>query len=432
MSDGKTIAFFPEAAYGPALNSVGIAQECEKRGHEPVFITDPSMEEVFEDYGFKEYYVNMSDPEMTTEEKDRYWDDFINKHIPNFDRPPYEQIDNYVKECWESIIETAKWAEKELPDVLAEIDPDLICVDNVVLFPATKQYGVPWVRITSCSENEIPDPKIPPHLSGCGADDYECQRKYEEHFKEVTKLIHDDFNEFLKSCDEDPYPPGKFFEPSPYLNLILYPEPLQWDRWIPLDPDKFQYLEGCVREEESFEVPDFGDMNDEPLLYLSFGSLGSGDTSLMNRLIEFFGTQSYRWLVNVGDYIDEYDQDELPDSVKISDWFPQPSVISQADVVIHHGGNNTTNECLYFGTPAIVMPYVWDGHDNATRVDETDHGFKLHRSDWTDDELVEMIETCLTDPDIQARMEKTSAHMQEANGTEKAARLLDELLEEHI
>ena len=31
--NGKLIAFFPEAAFGPALNSVGIAQACEKLGH---------------------------------------------------------------------------------------------------------------------------------------------------------------------------------------------------------------------------------------------------------------------------------------------------------------------------------------------------------------------------------------------------------------
>lgn len=431
MSEGATIAFFPEAAYGPALNSVGIAQECEKRGHESVFITSPSMEGVFEAYGFEERYVNMSDPELTPEETARYWDDFINEHVPNFDLAPYEQIDNYVEECWESIVETAKWAEEDLPDVLGEIDPDLICVDNVVLFPATKRYGVPWVRITSCSENEIPDPAIPPHLSGCGAEDYECHRAYEERFNEVIEPIHDDFNDFLDSCGEAPYPPGQFFEPSPYLNLILYPEALQWDRWIPLDPNRFRYLEGCVREEETYEVPDFADSNDEPLLYLSFGSLGAGDTSLLGRLIDFLGTQPYRCLVNVGEYTEEYDRGELPDNVEIAEWFPQPSVISQADVVLHHGGNNTTNECLYFGTPAIVMPYVWDGHDNATRVDETGHGLSLHRSEWSDDELAAAIETCLTDSDIGARLEETSAHMQEARGTETAARLLDEQLEAH-
>lgn len=62
MTDGKTIAFFPEQAYGPALNSVGITQECADLGHEPVFIIDPSMEGLFQDYGFEEHYIDMSDP----------------------------------------------------------------------------------------------------------------------------------------------------------------------------------------------------------------------------------------------------------------------------------------------------------------------------------------------------------------------------------
>ena len=60
--------------------------------------------------------------------------------------------------------------------------------------------------------------------------------------------------------------------------------------------------------------------------------------------------------------------------------------------MIHHGGNNSFTECLYFGKPAIIMPYVWDGHDNATRVEETGHGFKLDRYDWTDEELAGKID----------------------------------------
>jgi len=114
----------------------------------------------------------------------------------------------------------------------------------------------------------------------------------------------------------------------------------------------------------------------------------------------------------------------------IDSWFPQPSVIDQADVVVHHGGNNTTNECLYFGTPAIVMPYVWDGHDNATRVDETGHGIGLHRSSWTDGELAGAIERCLADPTIRDTLAETSAHMQSADGPRKAARLLEGVLDD--
>ena len=429
--ESKTIAFFPEAAYGPALNSVGIAQACRDLGHEPVFFSDPSMFEVYEERGFDTYEVNLADPSLTPEEKARYWDDFINEHVPNFDKSPIDQLENYILECWEAIVETAKWAQKDLPDALSAADPDLVCVDNVILFPAIKQHDAPWVRITSCSENEIPDPNIPPYLSGCRADDHEAHHEFRRRYDEIIAPVHEEFNAFLAECGVEPYPHGLFLEPSPYLNLLKYPERLRWDRWNELDPDRFQYLNGCIREdEETYEVPDLGD-EDEPLVYLSFGSLGAGDTELMQRLIDFFGRQSYRALVNVGEYIGEYDEDAIPATVGIDSWFPQQSVVDQADVVIHHGGNNTFNECLYYGTPAIVMPYVWDGQDNATRLEETDHGVTRHRSEWTDEELVDAIETCLTDREIQDNVATTSAEMQETDGREKAARLLDELLENH-
>ena len=71
----------------------------------------------------------------------KFWEDFINGHIPNFRKSPYDQIDNYVKGCWETIVDTAKWAEKDLPGVLAKVKPDVICVDNVILFPAIKRYA---------------------------------------------------------------------------------------------------------------------------------------------------------------------------------------------------------------------------------------------------------------------------------------------------
>ena len=47
------IAFFPEAAFGPALNSVGIAQACQKLGHEPVFLCDPGFVRCSRATGFR-------------------------------------------------------------------------------------------------------------------------------------------------------------------------------------------------------------------------------------------------------------------------------------------------------------------------------------------------------------------------------------------
>ncbi len=143
----KVIALFPEAAFGPALNSVGIGQALKKLGHKVVFLSDPGFLDVYKGYGFEAHPVNLSEP-LPPEQMAKFWVDFINGHIPNFRKSPYDQIDTYVKDCWSMIVETAKWAEKDLPGVLDRVKPDVICVDNVILFPAIKRYAhenrKPW------------------------------------------------------------------------------------------------------------------------------------------------------------------------------------------------------------------------------------------------------------------------------------------------
>ncbi len=425
MSDGKTIVFFPEAAFGPALNSVGIAQVCRDMGHRPVFLADPGFSGVFADYGFEEHAVPMSEP-MEPEAMARYWSDFINGQIPNFHTPPIEQVSTYIKACWEAIVETAVWAEKSLPGVLAKVEPDLICVDNVVLFPATKRHGAPWVRIISCSENEIEDPDIPPHLSGCREDDPEGFRLYREAFEREIAPIHAQFNEFLAACGEELYPLGQFFETSPWLNLLHYPRPLAFHRRHPLDEERFVYLEGCIREEDPYAIPDFAVNQSKPLVYVSFGSLGSGDTDLMKRLMATLGTLPFRVLVNVGDYGEAYDH--VPPNCHVDSWYPQPSVIAEVDAVIHHGGNNSFNECLYFGKPSLIMPYCWDGHDNATHIDERGYGLAMERYTWKDADIAAALERMVSDTAMKQRLESLSAHMQAEDGRRKGARALDNLL----
>ena len=180
-----------------------------------------------------------------------------------------------------------------------------------------------------------------------------------------------------------------------------------------------------MRKEKPYQVPRFGRHNDKPLLYVSFGSLGAGDVELLKRLIALLGRMPVRALVNVGDYRDRYSA--VPDNVIIDSWFPQPSVIPLVDAVIHHGGNNSFTECLYFGKPALIMPYVWDGHDNATRVAETGHGFKSHRYDWTDEELMAKIAAMISDKKMRAKLKRTSRYMRARPGPRKAAAILDQL-----
>jgi UDP:flavonoid glycosyltransferase YjiC (YdhE family) len=182
-----------------------------------------------------------------------------------------------------------------------------------------------------------------------------------------------------------------------------------------------------VRQEAPYTLPAFAKHPNAPLIYLSFGSLGAGDVTLLKRLIAAMGRLPYRALVNVGAHKDKYS--DVPANVIIESWFPQPSLIPQVDVVIHHGGNNSFTECLYFGKPALIMPFAWDGHDNATRVQETGYGYKLNRADWSEAELDSRLAACLNDSVMRARLAVTSKHMREQDGPAKAAQLLGNLLQ---
>ncbi|MEE9218229.1 MAG: glycosyltransferase [Acidobacteriota bacterium] len=428
MSTKKRIAVFPEpGAIGPVMNLIGICQGLHERGHECIFILDPGLKGQAKRYGFEERHISCMEP-MSPEQSAKYWEDFMRRYLPAFRTSPYEQIPTYVKGCWEAIVDTSKWSVKNrLGDLFADIKPDLIINDNVALYPDTEQAGCPWVRMISCSENEISDPDIPPHLSGCGENDRKGFEKYRARFEEVMKPVHDDFMEFIESRGHERLPFPDFALPSPHLNLLLYPKPLRFARRNPLDPRRFQYLDGCVRREsEPYEVPEFSRNNDKPLIYFSFGSLGIADNDLIKRMIQVLGEAPYRVLVNVGDNVDQYGTP--PGNIQLSSWFNQVAVLPHCEVVIQHGGNNSFNETLYFGKAPLIMPFVWDGHDNAQRVNDTGHGIGMHRYDWTDRELLGNIERLLNDPAIRARLNQTSAYMRAQDGRARAARLIDELL----
>lgn len=412
------IALFPEASFGAALNCVGIAQKLRERGARPVFICHSSFSGVFADYGFQEYHLP-ADRQLTAAARQSYWQDFVNRHLPHFQLAPIDQIEAYVAPAWEAIVDTAIRADAPLRQLLSRLRPDAIVLDNVVIFPAVASAGCPWVRVISCAETELPDALVPPYLSGMATSDRAGHEAFRSRYLEAVAPAHERLNQLLLANAMPAYPPGVFLEASPYLNLLLTPCIVRHERADPLDPERFVYLEACVRDEGPFEVPTFPKQDDKPLVYLSFGSLGAMDVALFERLIAVFATIPARFLVNVGPFRDTYR--EVPDNVYLDAWFPQPSVVAAADLFIHHGGNNSLCEALAFGVPSLVMPYCWDGHDNARRVQETGVGRMLSRSGWTDAELRDVITALLGDTAMKRLLAANAARMRKTPGADAAA-----------
>lgn len=417
MTGSPVIALFPEASFGAALNCVGIAQELARMGATPVFVCHPGFTGVFAEYGFKEYHLPAAARSSSKAIED-YWQGFITTHLPHFNLDAEAQLPTYVAPAWAAIVETAVAAEDGLEALFERIRPDAILLDNVIMFPAVANAGCPWVRIVSCAETEIPDPNVPPYLSGLSPEDHDARKRFEKAYLKATRATHKRYNEFRKSRGLAPLPAGIFLEPSDDLNLLLAPSAVRYDRANPLPEDRFVFLEGCVRTESRFEPPQLP-LDEGPLVYMSFGSLGAADTDLIQRMIEVFATLPARFLVNVGGFLDAYTQ--VPDNVYLGSWFPQPSVVARSALFIQHGGNNSFCEALYHGVPSLVMPYCWDGHDNAQRAEATGTGLWIDRASWTPASLRRAILSLLNDKAMAKRLAEISRRMKAEPGTTRAA-----------
>ena len=94
----------------------------------------------------------------------------------------------------------------------------------------------------------------------------------------------------------------------------------------------------------------------------------------MQRLIEVLARSPHRFIVSKGP---QHDELELADNMWGEEFLPQPAILPLVDLVVTHGGNNTTTECLHAGKPMVVLPLFWDQMDNAQRIAETGLGVRL-------------------------------------------------------
>ena len=221
------------------------------------------------------------------------------------------------------------------------------------------------MRIVSCNPLEVRDPGIPPVFSGYAADDRTGWDEFEAERDRTHRPLWAEFNEFCQEAGAPALPDLEFIHASPYLNLYVYPEELDYRRARPLD-GTWHRLESCVRSSDAdFEIPAAVRDGEGALIYLSLGSLGSADVDLMRRLVEVLGETPHRYIVSKGPQHDLYD---LAPNMWGEEFVPQPSILPQVDLVITHAGNNTTTECLHFGKPMVALPLFWDQYDNAQRV----------------------------------------------------------------
>jgi MGT family glycosyltransferase len=423
-AQSKTIVFFPEGAFGPTNNCVGIGEVLRRRGHRVIFVIEESFAGTLEEKGFEERLMRLAPPPEVEEEPGQFWKDFIRETAPVFRKSTFDQLGEFMAPTWEALLDGARYVDERLVEIFDELQPDAIVEDNVCAFPAIPASGRPWVRVVSCNPLELKDPELPPPYTGLPIDDRSTWDEYRKEYRRAIDEMQASFSEFCVEQGAPPLPDGEMIHTSEWLNLYLYPSEVDYSRSVPLGPT-WHNLESSVRTTDAgwAPPPELAD-REGALIYVSLGSLGSGDVPLMKSLVEALADSPHRYVVSKGPQHTEY---ELADNMVGEEFLPQVSVLPQVDLVITHGGNNTTTECLHFGKPMVLLPIFWDQHDNAQRIDETGFGARLPTYSFGDGDLPAAIDRLLADRDLHGRLSRVADRLRASPGNERAAQLIERL-----
>ena len=428
MAQPLTILFLPESAYGPTNNCIGIGDVLRRRGHRVVFAAEASWNGRLEPLGFVEDLVHLAPPppeDAPEQDAGQFWKDFIRDTSPEFRKPTIEQLTTFMQPTWQALIDGAMYCEPHLREIVARQKPDVIVEDNVVLFPALVTSGAPFVRIVSCNPLELPGPEIAPPYSGLPADDRSEWTAFRKEYDRTHRPMWEAFNDFVRDNGAPALPDLEFMPSAPDLGLYVYPEVVDYTDRRPLD-GRWKRLDSSVRRTDApVELPPL--ITDRPedsrLIYLSLGSLGSADVGLMRRLVSVLADTPHRYIVSKGPQHAEY---ELAPNMWGAEFLPQTTLLPLVDLVITHGGNNTTTEAFHFGKPMIVLPLFWDQYDNAQRVDETGFGVRLRTYAFEDAELTGAIDRLLGGS-LPARMATIAADIGARDGVTRAAEAIEEV-----
>jgi MGT family glycosyltransferase len=427
-----TIMFWPESAYGPTNQCIGLAAILRDRGHTIVFAAESSWAGKLAPFGFIEELVDLTEPAEGAGDEDAgaFWTEFIAETAPEFRKPTIQQLGSFIAPTYRALIDGARYCEPRLREIVGKHRPDVIVEDNVVLFPALVTAGAPYVRIVSCSPLEVTGPDVPPPFSGLPSADRSQWDAYRAEFGRTHRAMWSDFNDWVQAEGAGALRELEFMPHTTAANLYVYPAEADYLDVRPLD-DTWTRLDSSVREtDEEYRLP--AELADRPedsaLVYFSLGSLGGADVELMQRIVDVLGTTRHRYIVSKGPQADRI---TLPDNMVGAQMLPQTKVIPQVDVVISHGGNNTVTETLHFGKPLIVLPLFWDQYENAQRIDELGFGVRLDTYSFADDELTSAVDRLLADTDLRDMLAEVGAAIRSRDGLRVGADVIEEVGVKH-
>jgi UDP:flavonoid glycosyltransferase YjiC (YdhE family) len=145
---------------------------------------------------------------------------------------------------------------------------------------------------------------------------------------------------------------------SPFFNVHLYPEALDYDVQF---PGKWLKLRSAIYDPpRPIEIPDKLRNLPGKLIYINLGCNQIIYSFVLNKLLTILPQLNHRFIISM-----DISENQIAPNMYVNNEIDSAAVMQVADLVIHHGGTKILTDQFHFGVPGIVICLCGDQIDNG-------------------------------------------------------------------
>ena len=136
---------------------------------------------------------------------------------------------------------------------------------------------------------------------------------------------------------------------------------------------------------------------DRPQVYVALGTFLSLRTDVLAGIAEALRRAEVRAAIAIGD-MPVCRLGPVPDDWIVARRLPQVAMLGAADLAIHHGGNNSVQECLHAGVRQVLLPFSTDQFALAADLARTGRAEVASPNDLVPDDFAAQVMGWLATP----------------------------------
>ena len=356
--------------YGPLAV---IARAVKESGRQVVVATGNGLRPRVEADGFKWRELNLAASSNTgVVEKNPSIEKFLNATKEGaLETIRYQAMQRQVDLLWqpEKIV-------KAIALIYAQIKPDQVLVDHVSFGSTLAMYALakPFMTLVPGHPSQLPVANerygIPAQWPACLSPEPALLSEVEQLADTVTAAFTERWNAALKTVAPERPPVKDAFRVHGSRVLYNSVYGIQNTHRLTQITENHRFVGPLVRTEALPEnLASWRQKKaHQPQVYVALGTFLSHREDVLIRIAQALRAVGARAAIAIGSMQKEQ-LGPVPDDWIVAGQLPQVAMLKYADLAIHHGGNNSVQECLGVGVQQLVLPFSTDQFANATDLE---------------------------------------------------------------